>query len=59
MYSPHKTLWRTLMTSLLLKVDQFINKAINVLSRVIYCLILFILHVTYKRLKILKDRNTN
>ena len=49
MYSPHKTLWRTLMTSLLLKVDQFINKAINVLSRVIYCLMLFILHVTFKR----------
>ena len=43
---------------LLRKVNWFISEIINVLSRMMYCLILSVLHVTFKiYLKQLKDRN--
>ena len=48
-YSPYRTVWWTFSYFLVESVNRFMNKVINVLSLVIYCLIFSILHVTFKR----------
>ena len=44
-----KTVWRTLITYYHKKVSQSISKFINLISRLIYCLIFSILSTTFKR----------
>ena len=53
LYIPYKVKWR--IPKLILKAwtigfgNESVNKVINVISLVIYCLIFYILHVTFKR----------